>query len=444
MLINFIAQPQQQLGVLLTAAISTPNTPTKVTLVSAFASLTAVLRLKRRLHELKATGTLVRVVVGVDMGGTGKEVLQELASWAVEVFVFKNRKGSVTFHPKLYIVESANAAEVFLGSNNLTDGGLYGNYEGAVQVTYELPSDIAALDKAKAQLSKFIEPGLPVGKILDAEYLAVLLERKDIPDAKETRKKFKTAKADAGEYTLAVANAFGFEPTQGPPNLPVEVQQVVMAAVRHQLDALDVAKKKARKAFLASVKSAQAAAAATGAPVVLPPAPLPVPVVITPIAQIIPNAFYLELTATQGVAGNIPGEQRVPLEALNAAQDFFGWPDNYTESINPRKGLGAPGVLRVYYQWKPQWRVYCISDATKDVTIGVRMYYVQANSDYRFHAGSLAKWANAGDMVRITRHEGMPHEYECALALSGSTTHAQWKAICAVGSTHSPRVFGFS
>ena len=59
MLINFIAQPQQQLGSLLTVAIGAPNTPTKVTLVSAFASLTAVLRLKKRLHELKAAGTLV-------------------------------------------------------------------------------------------------------------------------------------------------------------------------------------------------------------------------------------------------------------------------------------------------------------------------------------------------------------------------------------------------
>lgn len=444
MLVNFIAQPERQLGTLLTTAISAPKIPTKLTIVSAFASLTAILRLKQRLHELRVTGALVRIVVGVDMGGTGKEVLQELATWDVEVFIFKNKKGSVTFHPKLYIVETAGSAEIFLGSNNLTDGGLYGNYEGAVQVTYNLPEDKAELDKAKAQLSKFIEPGPPVGKILDAEYLAVLLARKDIPDAKETRKKFKAAKAEEGEYTLAVANAFGYEPTQGPPNLPIELQQVVMAAVRHQLDYLQVTKKKARKDFVASLKSAQAAAAATGTQVVLPTETEPVPTVITPIAQITPNAFYLELTATQGVSGNIPGEQRIPLEALNAAQDFFGWPDNYTKSINPRKGLSAPGIRRVYYEWKPSWRVYSTSDATKDVTVNVRMYFVQANSDYRFHVGNLVKWANAGDIVRITRHENGPHEYECALALSGTPTHAQWKAICALGSTHSPRVFGFS
>ena len=70
MKVHFIAQPQVQLGTLLNAALNSTERPAGVVLVSAFASLQAVLRLKSKLLELHEAGTTVRVVVGVDMGGT--------------------------------------------------------------------------------------------------------------------------------------------------------------------------------------------------------------------------------------------------------------------------------------------------------------------------------------------------------------------------------------
>ena len=164
----------------------------------------------------------------------------------------------------------------------------------------------------------------------------------------------------------------------------------------------------------------------------------------SPLAQIAPTEFYLELTTTSGKAGNIPGEQRIPLEALNVAQEFWGWPEAYTESINPRKGLDAPGPRRVYLERKPAWRVHSVSDPKKDVTVGVRMYYVEANSDFRFHSGDLAAWAHGGDMVRITRVEDKPYLYDCALAVAGTLEHGQWKALCKPSSDRSPRAFGYS
>lgn len=441
--INFIAQPQQQLGTLLHSVLDGPDVPQSVVLVSAFASLQAVLRLKKRLHELHSAGAAVRLVVGVDMGGTSKEVLQELATWDIEVFVFKNKKGGVTFHPKLYLVEASQTAEIFLGSNNLTDGGLYGNYEGAVRVTYQLPDDTAEIVRAKVQLHKFLEPSLPIGRRLDATYLAQLLARKDIPDAAETRKRRKAARGEH-EVGEAIVDVFGFEPTPGAPRLPIEVQQVVLAAVRHQLDELAQSKEAENKRRKADERRAKAQAAASGTVhVPVQTEVLHDPRAFVPLAQISPTEFYLELTAT-AESGPIPGEQRIPLEAINSAQDYWGWPDQYEESINPRKGENATGEKRVYLNWKPVWRVRDLSNAANDVTSPVRMYYYVNSSDFRFYSGVLARWAKAGDMVRITKHEGEPYVYECVLAVAGTAEHTAWKALCSAGSSHSQRVFTFA
>ncbi len=443
MQVNFIAQPQEQLGVLLQSCLESPAQPIYVAIVSAFVSLQAVLRLKRRLLELHTGTTVVRVVVGVDMGGTSKEVLQELARWPIEVFVFKNRKNGVTFHPKLYIVETINNAEIFLGSNNLTDGGLYGNYEGSVRVTYSLPVDKQELDKAKLQLKKFIDPNEPVGRRLDETYLKILVARRDIPSDAESRQRRKIARGESGDAD-GDQEAFGFESTLGAPKLPLDVQQVVMAAVRHQLDELEAAKKKVRRERRGAEKQAKAEALA-GAPVVLAE-PLPEPDIraFKPLAQITPTAFYLELVATKGTGKSIPGEQRIPLEALNVAQEFWGWPDNYTESINPKKGDEAEGEDRVYFNWKPVWHIHSVSDPAKSAIKNIRMYFYKNSSDYRFFSSHLKNWAAAGDIVRIIRCDSDSCVYDCALAIAGTPQHAEWKALCAASSTHSPRVFGFS
>lgn len=443
MQLRFIAQPQEQLGMLLQASLSAPQKPVRVTIVSAFASLQAVLRLRHRLHELHSDGALVRIVVGVDMGGTSKEVLQELATWPVEVFVFKNRKSGVTFHPKLYIVETAEQAEIFLGSNNLTDGGLYGNYEGAVCVTYDLSAHQEAYDRAKLQLKKFIEPGAPVARQLDAPYLEILLSRSEIPSDAEVRQRRKAARGQ-GQKDNPQEEAFGFESTPGPSMLPLDVQGVVIAAVRHQLDALETEKRKKQAERRAAEKIAKAA---TGnQPLAVLPTIVPVADMrnLVPLAQIAPQYFYLELTATQGTGATIPGEQRIPLEAISSAQEFWGWPENYIESINPRKGADAGGEDRVYLNWKPMWRIYPADEPTKAVEKAIRMYYYVNSSDFRFYSSELAKWATAGDIVRITLLGDDKVMYDCALAYKGTDLHEAWKARCNASSEHSQRVFGFS
>lgn len=441
MQVNFIAQPEIQLGTLITAALTTTPRPNRVVLVSAFASFQAVLRLKSILCSLHTSGTSVRLVVGVDMGGTSKEVLKELATWPIEVFIFKNRRAGVTFHPKLYIVEAECSAEIFLGSNNLTDGGLYGNYEGAVQVSYHLPDEAPELSRARTQLRKFINPALPIGRRLDDEYLELLLLRRDIPDEAEVRRQRK-AEGRHVNSTDSAADIFGYEQTKRPPRLPLEVQQVVLAAVRNQLDALSESR---RQQQVRARVDRRGGATGDGTFQATSTDELVIDMrTFEPLAQLTPESFFLELTATSGRAGKIPGEQRVPLEAINAAQEFWKWPDNYIESRNPRRGNSVGGEDRVYFNWKPKWRLRKIGSTADDVIKNIRMYFYQNSSDYRFYSSELTKWARAGDMIRLTRCEGLDYEYECVLAVAGTREHAEWRSLCPPRSIRSPRAFAFA
>ena len=158
--LKLFSQPYdgKQLGNELLAALDAVPRPSVITFISAFVAQQPLRRLKNRIHELHAAGATIRFVVGVDMGGTSREVLRELATWPIEVFVYKNRRSRVTFHPKIYLVESDARADLFVGSNNLTDGGLYTNYEGTAHISYSLPADRHLLAEAKEGLSRFLSP----------------------------------------------------------------------------------------------------------------------------------------------------------------------------------------------------------------------------------------------------------------------------------------------
>ncbi len=439
MQVRFIAQPHDniQLGTLLTESLKNTKAINAVTIVSAFASLATVTRLKAPLIALHAAKAKVRLVLGIDMGGTSKEVLEELGKWPVEIFIFKNRKSGVTFHPKIYLVEKKMSAEIFVGSNNLTEGGLFKNYEGATLVTYALPVDGDAFMGAKKELAKFLDPQLPVGKRLDADFLQKLLRRNDIPRDADARTRAKAAKVGSTDGE-AGDNPFGFEATPGAKALPIEFQEIVLAANEKQLSDIKKANKEGKK------KGGKAAASGL---VALPE--------VEPLAYVPAGAFYMELNATKGTKAekgekkNIPGEQRIPLPAIWSAQEFWGWKDNYEREVNPRKGKkpakpGEKSIDRVYYNWRPQWEISQIGDAARHIPKKiVRMYFYENSSDFRFTCGEIAKWGEPGDIVRIEKVDNGVVDFKCELAKQGTKEHKEWSTICKAGG-HTKRGFGFS
>lgn len=173
--IKFITQPHsEQLGEILFEKITRKPRINSLTIVSAFSSLKTIFRFKE-IVDMKQCE--MRFVLGIDLGGTSKQVLAEIASWPAEVFIFKNSNPSVTFHPKIYLIEKKNSTFLAIGSHNCTDGGLFNNYECSTFFTYKLPEDQKDLESAKQSLSYFLDPQEPMAKKLDSQYLEYLKSR---------------------------------------------------------------------------------------------------------------------------------------------------------------------------------------------------------------------------------------------------------------------------
>jgi len=97
--------------------------------LSAFARKSGIAYLSTGISDFSSTRPF-QLTVGVDLQGTSIEALEMLlnaASANAEILLFHN-PGTPTFHPKLFRFEYDEVTEVYVGSGNLTRGGLFTNY----------------------------------------------------------------------------------------------------------------------------------------------------------------------------------------------------------------------------------------------------------------------------------------------------------------------------
>lgn len=223
--ISTVSQPETQLGNEVSELLERHVVYTRIVFVSAFVALRTILRMRERLHDQMGNGARLRLIVGIDLGGTSREVLDELLRWNCETFVFHNTIARATFHPKVYLFESATAATLFIGSNNLTDGGFYTNYEAATRYDFELPADGAEYDRLVGPLAPFLEPHGPTVQQLNAQLIETLVARGELPSEADARKarreKARGRKALGGD---APSSPFSAAPVPLPPLLPYVVR----------------------------------------------------------------------------------------------------------------------------------------------------------------------------------------------------------------------------
>lgn len=110
----------------------------RLTIVVAFAKNSGVLRLKPYLEKFKANGGTIHVFVGVDMQGTSYEALKNLLPICNSLYVVHSEDSSTTFHSKIYLLENDEKVWMAVGSNNLTGGGLWTNFESYQSQEYHL------------------------------------------------------------------------------------------------------------------------------------------------------------------------------------------------------------------------------------------------------------------------------------------------------------------
>jgi len=108
-------------------------------LIVAYVRESGVAHLRASIQKFRADGNQVKAVVGIDQQNTSVQGLQSLLSLCDELWVYHNERPIHTFHPKIYAFEKVDQkAALFVGSNNLTEGGLYTNYEASFYSEYDL------------------------------------------------------------------------------------------------------------------------------------------------------------------------------------------------------------------------------------------------------------------------------------------------------------------
>jgi HKD family nuclease len=220
-----IAQPEVQLGVEISELLDASERFTSIRLVSAFVGLRTILRLRDQLLARVAEGADLRLTVGIDMGGTSREVLEELLRWDCEVFVFHNAIPRSTFHPKFYLFETESSATLFIGSNNLTDGGFFTNYEVSTKYEFEFPEDNEEFERIVAPLRVFLEPSGITAQRLDDELIEILSARGDLLTEAEARSRRSRQSTRPNRLNGDIpTNPFGAVATPMPPLLPRDLR----------------------------------------------------------------------------------------------------------------------------------------------------------------------------------------------------------------------------
>jgi hypothetical protein len=146
MQVSFVAQPYadgSDLRDFLVTAASDADLD-HLDVVVAWAKRSGLRRVRDELEAIRDRPGVTRLLVGIDEGGATRQGLALARDAFSTVHVFHDNS-SRTFHPKIYVASGADRAHLLVGSNNLTAGGVYFNYEAAIQFVLELPEDEALL-----------------------------------------------------------------------------------------------------------------------------------------------------------------------------------------------------------------------------------------------------------------------------------------------------------
>jgi hypothetical protein len=130
-------------------------------------------------------GNKIKLVVGVDLNNTSVEGLRALLALTefgdISCYVHHNEFGTV-FHPKIYMFTNDQDAKLIVGSNNITQSGLYQNTEAGLEV--DLPRDHPTIIGAKNAIEAWCEIESGLAKPLTEKLVEDLIAGGYIKDEK--------------------------------------------------------------------------------------------------------------------------------------------------------------------------------------------------------------------------------------------------------------------
>jgi HKD family nuclease len=162
----------------------------------AWVRASGMAHLNHRFTEFLQHGGQLCFVVGIDLKSTTREGLQALLDLEQfgnsETFVYHNESGSI-FHPKLYLFRNGQEARLIVGSNNLTQAGLFVNVEAGLQVDTRVTAPLVR--QALDALATWKDTTSHLAFRLDATLLAKLMEDNYVIDERASREMIRQEQA---------------------------------------------------------------------------------------------------------------------------------------------------------------------------------------------------------------------------------------------------------
>jgi HKD family nuclease len=369
----------------------------------AFVKYSGVKHVARPLSRF-AQRASVRLAAGIDAGGTSYEGLSGLLDALAgrgDLYIFHN-PGRTTFHPKVYVFRNETIAEIAVGSGNLTEGGLFTNYEASLLMRLDLSVEedrklLASIDRTLDAWSTQQE-GLCYR--LDADLLRRLTAEGLVPNEAQAR--------DAEERAATRLTA-----EEGEERYSIFRRSAIPAAPAYERDG----------EVPPDEEEAQAAEAAPAIPSV-------------PAQPGRYNVFVMTLQRTDvGVGQTTAGTSRrspeifIPLAARDADPDFWGWPGSFTEDPANAGKMDRAGVRM----------------ALGPRVIDVNMMTWPVKHDFRLRSETLRSSGEIGDVLRLERADGRGgYSYVAEVIPAGTPRHAQHLALCTNAVRNSARRWGYA
>jgi len=154
MKVRFVSPPFADQSSLVEVLSEWLTSVTDLKIIVAWAKHSGFSRLSSDLLRFKSGGNASLLIVGIDEAGATRQGLENALELFDHVYVLHDKSGR-TFHPKLYVLENSRNACLIVGSNNLTAGGVYFNYEAFVVV--ELDRSALEDEELLQEVYRYIE-----------------------------------------------------------------------------------------------------------------------------------------------------------------------------------------------------------------------------------------------------------------------------------------------
>jgi HKD family nuclease len=309
----------------------------------------------------------VQLSIGIDQGGTSAEALQDLLDAVGEkgrVFIFHNLAHS-SFHPKMYLFRNDSLAECFIGSGNLTEGGLFTNYEAFVQMKLEIANvrDAEFLENMDRLLDDWADPAqktvqhLTQALISQLQTAGLLLTEAQIRERNETTKP-KERSGTEPTHNLFAAVAVNPAPpvAVAPPAKPTDASGTPSSGAAAAIVTASIR----RPAFLMTLQNTDVGIGQT----------------------------------TAGTSKRSP-EIFIPIGAVRENPDFWGWPGLFEPDLSWTKKRDSEGRGKMDRK--------SVRMSLRSRTLSVNWWYNPDKIDIRMRNSDLRDAGNVGDIMRIEK-----------------------------------------